>query len=389
MSHLPGPQKDSRIFFLGSQIATGGSQNNLLRQATWFTQHGYSVTAAFLYDKENLLSSWRSTYPFPIHDLGFAPPKANIFIQIIFFLRGLSGLFRLIHRKGYTAIETFTHHANLIGLPLAWMVGIPNRIGSHRGKIEGLSPILERLHAMMINSPITTRLVVVAQRVREDALAEGVHAQRIIKIVNGVDIPRVDPADVIRVRNELSMSSNDIFLLSVGRLRYQKGHDILLRALPRVLEKFPNTLLVIAGEGILRQELQAEAIHLDISERVKFLGIRDDIPALMCLADLFLFPSRFEGMPNALLEAMGYGLPVIATAVQGVDEMIRDGENGLIIPLDDPEKTSDAILRLLNNPEERQRLGKAAQETIEKEYTLDKMCSEFERLLTDKIKGYS
>ncbi len=383
--NTPDPQKGTSIFFLGSQVATGGSQNNLLRQATWFTQHGYSVTAAFLYDKENLLPSWSSIYRFPIHDLGFASPQANIFIQMKCFLRGLIRLYRLLGSRSYTAIETFTHHANLIGLPLAWLAGIPNRIGSHRGKIEGFPRILERLHAMMINSPITTLFVVVAERVREDALAEGIHAQRIIKIVNGVELPRVNPADVHRVRKELSLSEDDIFLLSVGRLRYQKGHDILLKALPRVVEKFPHALLLIAGEGILRQELEAEAMRLGISERVKFLGVREDVPVLMSLADLFLFPSRFEGMPNALLEAMGYGLPVIATAVQGVDEMIRDGENGLIIPLDDPEQVSDAILRLLNNSEERQRLGKAARETIEKEYTLEKMCSQYEKLLTDKI----
>lgn len=383
MPDLPCPKKDTSILFLGSQIATGGSQNNLMRQATWFHDHGYSVTVAFLYDKEKLLPSWIPNHPFPIHDLGFAPPTANIFIQAVLFLRGVIRLFRLIGRRQYTAIETFTHHANLIGLPLAWLVGIPNRIGSHRGKIEDLSPILERLHAMLINSPITTRLVVVAQRVREDALAEGIHAERIIKIANGVAILRVDPADVARVRNELSVSENDYFLLSVGRLRYQKGHDVLLQAMPRVLAKLPNTLLLIAGDGILRKDLEAEAVHLDIAERVKFLGIRDDVPALMTLADLFLFPSRFEGMPNALLEAMGYGLPVIATPVQGVDEMIRDGENGLIIALDDLKAISDVIVRLLNDPRERQRLGKAAQETIEREYTLDKMCAKYESLLTE------
>jgi glycosyltransferase involved in cell wall biosynthesis len=103
----------------------------------------------------------------------------------------------------------------------------------------------------------------------------------------------------------------------------------------------------------------------------------------MTLADLFLFPSRFEGMPNALLEAMGYGLPVIATPVQGVDEMIRDGENGLIIALDDLQTISDVIVRLLDDPGERKRLGRAARETIEKEYTLDKMCTRYESLLTE------
>jgi glycosyltransferase involved in cell wall biosynthesis len=238
----------------------------------------------------------------------------------------------------------------------------------------------------MINSPIATRLVVVAERVREDALTEGVHASRIIKIANGIDIPRVDPADVLRVHNELRKSGNDIFLLSVGRLRYQKGHDILLQAMPRVLEQFPNAVLLIAGEGVLRQELETQALDLHISERVKLLGVRDDVPLLMSFAEIFLFPSRFEGMPNALLEAMGYGLPVIATAVQGVDEIIRDGENGIIVPIDDPRAVSNAILRLLHDPEERQRLGKVAQETIDKGYTLDTMCSQFEKLLTDKAK---
>ena len=389
MSNFSGPQNDISIFLLGSQIATGGSQNNLLRQATWFTQRGYFVTVAFLYDKEKLLPSWSSTYPFQIHDLGFASPQANVFIQAACFLRGVFRLFRLIRGRRYVAIESFTHHANLIGLPVAWVAGIPNRIGSHRGKIEGFPPFLERLHAIMINSPIATRLVVVAERVREDALTEGVHARRIIKIANGIDIPRVDPVDVLRVRNELRESGNDIFLLSVGRLRYQKGHDILLEAMPRVLEEFPNVVLLIAGEGVLRQELQAEAVKLNITERVKFLGVRNDIPLLISFSDLFLFPSRFEGMPNALLEAMGYGLPVVATSVQGVDEIIRDGENGIIVPMDDPKAVSDAILRLLHNPDERQRLGKAAQETIDKGYTLDTMCSQFEKLLTDKVKERS
>jgi glycosyltransferase involved in cell wall biosynthesis len=382
MSNPRYPHDDKSVLFLGSQIATGGSQNNLLRQAAWFNQQGYGVTVAFLYDKEKLLPSWSSKYQFPIIDLGFAPPTTNLFVQGIFLIRGLIRLFRLMRIKRYAAIETFTHHANLIGLPVAWVAGIPTRVGSHRGKIEGFPPILERLHAMMINSPITTRLVVVAQRVSEDALGEGVHPERIIEIANGVALPNVDPAAVTRVRKELKVGGKDILLLSVGRLRYQKAHDILLRALPSVLEKFPDVVLLIAGEGVLRQELEAEAMQLRISERVKLLGVRSDTSVLMSASDLFLFPSRFEGMPNALLEAMGYGLPVIATGVQGVDEIIRDGENGILIPLDDPKAVSNAILRLLDNPEERRRLGKAARETIEKEYTLDKMCAQYENLLT-------
>lgn len=384
MSDLSNGGKHPPILLLGSQMATGGSQQVLLRQASWFYQQGYPVTVAFLYDKENLLSLWRSMYPFPIHDLYFAPKAANLFVKAIGFLMGIFRLFFLMVRGRYIAIETFTAHANLVGLPLGWAVGIPNRIGSHRGKIEGFSLVLERINTMVINSPMTTSLVAVSEQVRLDAIAEGIRPQRIVKIANGIDISRVDPADVFRVRAELGVSDGDVLLLSVGRLMYQKGHTILLKALPAVLAEFPKIQAVIAGGGPLLAELRAEAGQLNISGQVKFLGMRDDIPTLLSSADIFLFPSRFEGMPNSVLEAMGYGLPVIATDVQGVSELIRNGENGIIVPVNDPSAISRAILYLLKNPEARLRLGRAAQETIKNEYTLDKMCVQYEKLLFNK-----
>lgn len=240
---------------------------------------------------------------------------------------------------------------------------------------------------MMINSVITDRLVVVAQRVRDDAIAEGVRPDRIVEIANGVVLPRIGAGDTRRLRDILDVMETDQILLSVGRLRYQKAHSVLLRAFHRVLAQFPNTVMLIAGDGVLRTELEAEAEFLRIAERVKFLGVRHDIPELLSLADLFVFPSRFEGMPNAVLEAMSYGLSVIATAVQGVDEVIRQGENGLLVPLEDPLALSDAILRLLGDPAERRRLGVAARHTIENGYTVDNMCRQYEALLTAKAKS--
>ncbi len=372
------------ILLLGSQMAMGGSQQVLLRQSSWFFQRGYAVTAAFLYDKENLLSVWSEKYPFPISDLGFARPKSNSVGQAVYFLRGLIRLFGIMRNKNFISIETFTAHANLIGLPLAWLAGIPNRIGSHRGKIEGFPPILEKLNAIVINSPITTKLVAVSKRVEADAIAEGIRPDRIICIANGIDIPDVHPDEVLRTRKELGVQSDHLVLLSVGRLMYQKGHTLLLKALPMVLAEFPNVLTLIVGDGPLKDDLQAETARLNISEQVKFLGFRDDVPVLMSAADMFLFPSRFEGMPNSVLEAMGYGLAVIATDVQGVDELIRNEENGIIVPVEDTAAISRAILRLAKNPEERLRLGQAAQQTIRKEYTLDKMCEQYEKLLVTR-----
>jgi glycosyltransferase involved in cell wall biosynthesis len=370
-------------------MATGGSQRVLLLQASWFLKRGYSVAVAFLYDKEHLLPVWCAEYGVPIYDLGFAPPTDNLLVQAALFVRGVYRLFRLLKASPCTAIVTFAHHATLIGLPLAWLAGIPNRIASHRGKIEGLSPVLERLHAMLINSPVAACLVVVAERVRDDAIAEGVRPERIVKIANGVVLPGPNTSDSQRLREKLELGQNDRVLLSVGRLRYQKAHSILLKALPSVLAEFPDARMLIAGDGVLRTELEAETVSLGIANQVTFLGVRHDIPVLLSLASIFVFPSRFEGMPNAVLEAMSQGLPVIATAVQGVDEIIHNGENGLLVPLEDPLALSNAILRLLRDPAECQRLGDAARQTIEKGYTVDIMCEQYEALLRADGRGPS
>lgn len=353
----------------------------LLLQADWFYKHGYPVTAAFLYDKENLIPVWRSQFQFPIYDLGFARPTANLLVQAVYFLRGLSRLFRLMRAGRYDAIETFALHANLVGLPLAWLAGIPNRIASHRGKIEAVSPVLERINAAFINSPLAKCLVVVSDRAREDAIAEGVRPERTVKIANGVTRPGVSTEDVRRLRSELAIAADEPILLSVGRLRHQKGHEVLLRAMPEVLKEFPRAQLLIAGDGVLRQELEAQAAALNVYANVKFLGMRKDVPILLSLADVFVFPSRFEGMPNAVLEAMSMGRPVIATSVQGVDELIQDEVNGLLVPMEDSAALSQAILCLLSDPAKRQQLGNAARARIESEYTVERMCRQYEQLL--------
>src|SRR5512143_2796418 len=114
MQTMPDQQESPdapRIFFLGSQMATGGAQRVLLLQASWFLKRGYSVTVAFLYDKENLLPVWSTKYDVPIHNLGFAPPTDNVLVQAACFARGTWRLFRLLTEAPCSAILTFAHHA--------------------------------------------------------------------------------------------------------------------------------------------------------------------------------------------------------------------------------------------------------------------------------------
>ena len=130
----------------------------------------------------------------------------------------------------------------------------------------------------------------------------------------------------------------------------------------------------------LRAELEAKAERLGISKWVRFLGMRSDVPDLLQMADVFALPSLWEGLPIALLEAMGAGLPVIATRVEGVEEMIVDGENGLLAQPADTKSLKTGLLRMLAQPDLRVNLGTAGRATVESSFSLDQMGIRYEDL---------
>ncbi len=368
------------LLLLGSQMTTGGAQGVLLNLAGWLHHHGYPVTAAFFYDKDGLHQCWQQGVPFPIHDLrGW---QAGGGLQGLLRLPGgLWRLWRLMRRSRCRAVLTFTHHSNLLGVPLAWLAGAPLRFASHRGKIHGFRRWQERLHAWMINSGMATRLVAVSEGVRREAVAEGVHPNRITVIPNGVAAP---PASGVRdstLRAELGVSRRSPLVLSVGRLAPEKGHDLLLTAMPEVLAAVPEVHLALAGDGGTRLALQEQAQKLGIAGRVHFLGNRSDVPQLLAAADLFVLPSRSEGLPNALMEAQVCGMAAVAFDVGGVGEIVVDGETGVLAPPQDVTALAKAMVALLKNKNERKRMGEAGRRRALRLFSLDAMCQKYATLL--------
>jgi glycosyltransferase involved in cell wall biosynthesis len=127
----------------------------------------------------------------------------------------------------------------------------------------------------------------------------------------------------------------------------------------------------------LQDELQVQIEKLNLQDKVKLLGQWDSIPDLLAASDVFVLPSRWEGLPMALLEGMMAGLPVIATQVEGVDEVVQPGVHGLLVPLESPAELAQAILQLLRSPQDRKRMGKAARERVLSSYTTDRMCEAY------------
>jgi glycosyltransferase involved in cell wall biosynthesis len=173
----------------------------------------------------------------------------------------------------------------------------------------------------------------------------------------------------------------------VGRLEEQKGHLYLLEALAQARPELSEATLLLVGEGRLRPDLERRARELGLAEQVRFLGTRRDLPLIYRALDLFVQPSRWEGLPLALLKAMGAGLPVLATRVSGVREVINDGRNGRLVEPGEAPALAQALVELCRQPELRARLGAAARLTIQEGYSLEAMLAQLERLYLELAKG--
>ncbi len=379
----------SSILFLGTQMTVGGAQRLLLAQARWFQRQGYDVTAAFFYDKDKLRQDWESHYPFSIVDLGAWRPGVNPLINGMLLIAGVIRLIKLFTKSKVDVVETFTPDSNILGLLAARLAGVPVRIASHHGYIEGTGVLRKKVHGWMINHGFCYRLVAVSERVKRMVIEEeGVKPDKVVVILNGIEPVNIpDPSTGEKLRKEIGLKSSDFVYLTVSRLTLQKGHTYLLEAVPIILNCFPeNTIFLFVGEGHQREILEKKMTHLGLTKKVQFLGVRKDIPGILSLADVFVLPSLWEGLPLALLEAMSVGLPVVATRVEGVESIINDGENGYLVPPKDVQALAKALIKIRANPESLNSFGKRNADLVERSFTNERMCANYETLFLD---GYS
>lgn len=371
-----------RIIFFGSQITTGGAQRVLLDQAQWFHDHGYEVHAVFFYDKDGLLPQWSAQYPFPITALSVYQRGAGLLKNFSGLLRGFNQLIKLLKQEKPDCIETFTHDADLMGVPAAWLSGVKKRIGAHHGQFAGMSGLTRRVHTFVINSKMTTKLVCVSERAKHQALEEGIHEDKIEVIFNGVRPVEPDPTVRAETRSEIGLNSDDVMILNVGRLTPEKAQQHLVTAAARLADR-PNYRFFIAGEGSCRTALEQQITDNGLKERFTLLGNRPDVNRLLNAADLFVLYSDTEGMPVSLMEAMSAGLPCIASSLEGIAQLIPDAQYGTLIPAGDPELLAETILRTINDPRQCTEQGKAAAQRIRAHFTIDASCSKYESLFKD------
>jgi L-malate glycosyltransferase len=265
-------------------------------------------------------------------------------------------------------------YANIFALPAAAFAEVPVRIANRReinpdkslGQIVMQRAAYECAHKIVANSRAA------ADRLRR----EGVPARKVATVSNGVDrrvfVPHPPRPKLRRV-------------VVVANLRPEKRHDVLIDAAPEVLRHFPDARFDVVGGGPELRSLQARTVDQAVAHAFAFVGHGEDVAGRLRAADIFVLPSQSEAFPNAVLEAMSAGLPIVASGVGGILELIDDHRTGLLVPSCDPHALAQGICRLMADQPLGARLGEAASQEVRGRYSFDRMTAAFEAVYLSEL----
>lgn len=211
----------------------------------------------------------------------------------------------------------------------------------------------------------------------------GTNPGKVLRIHNGIELDKYSEEDGnsrSTIRKEFSVGDEELLIGAIGRLVWQKGFEYLIRAIPAIIRKYPNTKFIVVGDGQLENRLKAQSSRLKVSDHLVFPGFRSDIKEILSAIDILVISSLLEGFPMVTLEAMAMAKPIIATNISGIDEQIVDEESGLLIPFQDPDAISKAVLRLIRDKRLARELGENAENRVAKLFSVSKMIRETEKI---------
>ncbi len=339
-------------------LGYGGAERLLVDMVAAGDRSRFEYEVAYVLRDKNALVPFIESEGTPVHSLG-AVHDAD--------LRWMRSLRRLLLRGSYDVVHFHLPYTAALGqlvvaaLPKDSRPGVVYTEHSLWDRSPWISKALIRL-----SMGDDQRLVTVSQAA-QDALPEQLQP-RSRMVVHGVDLSNSDAlmaerADIrSTVRAELGVAEDEVLFITVANLRTEKGYDVLLDAARIIADRGLPVRLAAVGRGPLERVLHARHVDLGLGDRFQFLGQRDDVLRLLAGSDAFVLASRHEGLPVVLMEATSVGLPIVATAVGGVPQVLTNEIDSLIVPPGDPEALAEGISRLALDPELRERLGSQAKD---------------------------
>ncbi len=275
------------------------------------------------------------------------------------------------------------------------LAGVRYRVHGEHGRdmsdIDGANRkyiLLRRLY-----NPFLRRFVALSKDLEQWLLnTVGINANKVVQLYNGVDLTRFHSVGIGNTLHSISLQihAGDVLIGTVGRLQSEKDQVTLINAFSLLVDDGridSKTLkLVLIGDGPDREMLENLVARKSLSEKVVFLGARNDIPGLLSSLDIFVLPSRGEGISNTILEAMACSLPVVATRVGGNPELVKENNTGLLVPSNNPEKMADALRVYLTDKVLAQKHGRAGRQRVESYFSIDKMVASYVEMYDSLIK---
>jgi len=273
-------------------------------------------------------------------------------------------------------VQTILPSSDMIGRVLGWLARVPVIVSSIRGR--NADKPRWQLWLDRRTADLADRVIFNAKDAIPFALAhEGVVREKVVYIPNGVDrpVPGKFPATV---RRELGIPVHSRIIGAVGRLHPSKGHPVLISAFARLAAKMPDIFLLIVGDGESRLKLEKQVEDSNLGNRILFAGCRSDIADLLSIMDVFVHPSHWEGMPNALMEAMAIGKPIVASGIDGIKALIAEGETGLLVRPGSTEEIVAQLRRLLADRSLAGKLGENAAQSMKEQFGMERMIDAYD-----------
>jgi GalNAc-alpha-(1->4)-GalNAc-alpha-(1->3)-diNAcBac-PP-undecaprenol alpha-1,4-N-acetyl-D-galactosaminyltransferase len=336
-------------------LGAGGAERVMTTLANYWAEHGWTVTLITLVDPDRL-PFYQLDPQIQLHQLNVAGTSTNLLESLQASWQRITALRAATIASKPDVIISFMNTVNVLVLLAGWKLNIPTIVSEHiYPGFTDANKIWQLL--MKWTYRYADRVTLLTQNALPFYPAS--QGYRSMVMPNPVLTPAVDPATTPLVPKPS--------LMAMGRLHPQKGFDLLIKAFAQVQAKYPDWHLTILGEGLMRSELEALRSQLGLIDRIHLLGSVKNVDAYLRQADLFVMPSRFEGFPMALCEAMACGLPVLAAdCLSGPRDIIRDGVDGILVPVEDVDALAAGLDRLMGDPHQRQQLAQAAPQILER-----------------------
>jgi glycosyltransferase involved in cell wall biosynthesis len=370
-----------RLWFLITALSVGGAERTLVDLANSLDRDRYDVTVWTMFDRNPLAADLDPAIPVrSLGSPGHTRSERGDFVEkpgLLDYVGIPLRFFRAVRRERPDVIQSFLFNDNTLARLAGLLSPSTTVVTGVRGMQHIESAVVRTVDRLTI--PLSDRIVSNSAAGAAHVRRRGARADRIAVVHNGRDLWAYADADPAPLRETFAIPTDAPLVGTVGRLVERKGGYDLLAAWPTVREALPSAHLVLVGDGVERASLEARADELGVAGSVHFAGTRDDVPAVLAAVDCFVFPSHYEGLPGALLEAMAAGCPIVATDIEGNDELVTDGRTGLLVPVEDPAGLAAGLTRLLTDETLANRLGEAAQSTAFERFSLDAMVGNFER----------